>query len=188
MLIAIHRAERNNGSLQSLQKPMKPPSLLTILVAGFAFTSLAAAENIITYPNAETPAFTITAPDDWEFEAGTEDDPYCTLTKGDTVLYFKTVEGTEEKLDEAIEETYEYVQETYPKAELPTPKETKIDGKPALAAAGSGKDKDGVASHFGFAWVFIGKGKIAEIWFEAADSDEKIADEVAKILKSFKAK
>lgn len=167
---------------------MKLPSLLTILAAGLAFTSLASADTTIAYPDADKPVFTITAPDDWEFEAGTEEDPYCTLTKGDTVLYFKTVEGTEEKLEEAIEETYEYVKETYPKAELPEAKETKIDGKHALAAAGSGKDTDGVLTHFGFAWVFVGKGVIAEIWFESSESDEKAAGEAAKILKSFKAK
>lgn len=167
---------------------MKLPSLLTLLAAGLAFTSLASAETTIAYPSAEKPVFTVTAPDDWEFEAGTEDDPYCTLTKGDTVLYFKTVEGTEEKLDEAIEETYEYVKETYPKAELPEAKETKIDGKHALAASGSGKDTEGVLTHFGFAWVFVGKGHIAELWFESSESDEKLAAEAGKILKSFKAK
>ncbi len=168
-------------------KIMKLPSILTLIVS-LTLTSFVSADVTISYPSKEMPVFTVEAPDGWEFEAGSEDDPYCTLTKDDTVLYFKTVEGTEEKLDEAIEETYEYVKETYPKAELPTPKKTKIDGKDALAAAGSGKDTEGVATHFGFAWVFIGKGKIAEIWFEVADSDEKLADEAGKILKSFKAK
>ncbi|RBP42473.1 hypothetical protein DES53_106181 [Roseimicrobium gellanilyticum] len=166
---------------------MKLSSLLS-LVACLAFTSVASADTTtIHYPDEENAVFTVTAPDDWEFEAGTEDDPYCTLTKEDTVLYFKTVEGTEEALTEAIEETYEYVKETYPKAELPKPEETKIDGKPALAAAGKGKDEDGTPTEFGFAWVFVGKGKIAEIWFESADTDKKIVEEAVKILKSFKA-
>ena len=166
---------------------MKLPSLLTIIAASLAFTPFVFADITVSYPSKEKPVFTVEAPDDWEFEAGTDDDPYCTLTKDDTVLYFRTVEGTEDGLDEAIEETYEYVKETYPKAELPTPEKTKIDGKEAVAAAGSGKDKEGDTYHFGFAWVFIGKGKIAEIWFEAAESDEKLAEEAGKILKSFKA-
>ncbi|MEY4485415.1 MAG: hypothetical protein RL693_2867 [Verrucomicrobiota bacterium] len=168
---------------------MKLPSLLTLIAASLALTSLVSAADVtIYYPSEEKPVFSITAPEDWEFEAGSADDPYCTLTKDDTVLYFKTVEGTEEKLNEAIEETYEYVKENYPKAELPTPEKVKIDGKDAVAAAGSGKDKEGVLTHFGFAWVFVGKGKIAEIWFEAADADEKLSAEAGKILKSFKAK
>lgn len=166
---------------------MKLPSLLT-LIAGLAFTSLALADTTIAYPSADKPDFTITAPDDWHFEAGDDENPYCTLSKGDTILYFKSIEGTEEKLDEAIEETYAYVQETYPKAELPEAKETKIDGKHALAAAGSGKDEDGVLTQFGFAWVFFGEDKIAEIWFESAETDKKVAAEAQKILKSFKAK
>ncbi len=167
---------------------MKLPTLLTILAASLALTSLASADTTIAYPSAEKPVFTITAPDDWEFEAGSEENPYCTLTKGDTILYFKTVEGTEEKLDEAIEETYAYVEETYPKAKMPEAKETKIDGKHALSAAGSGKDEEGVLTQFGFAWIFVGKGHIAELWFESAESDEKVTAEAAKILKSFKAK
>jgi hypothetical protein len=168
---------------------MKFPSLLTLAATCFAFTSFASADNItIYYPSQEKAVFSVEAPDGWEFEAGDKDDPYCTLTKRDTVLYFKTVEGTKEKLDEAIQETYEYVKETYPKAKLPDPKETKIDGKDAVAASGDGKDKDGDVYHFGFAWVFVGKGQIAELWYEAADSDEKLAEEVGKILKSFKAR
>src|SRR5690242_19426885 len=107
---------------------MKLTSILS-LAACLAFTSVASADTTIHYPNEESAVFTVTAPDDWEFEAGTEDDPFCTLTKRDTVLYFKTVEGTEEGITEAIEETYEYVHETYPKADLPTPEETKIHGK-----------------------------------------------------------
>ena len=169
---------------------MKLKSLSTLVIAAaFAFTTLARAEDVtIHYPNQDKAVFTITAPESWEFEAGDKDDPYCTLSKGDTVLYFKTVEGTEEKLGEAIEETYEYVQETYPKAKLPEPKEVKIDGHEALAASGSGKDKEGTETHFGFAWVFVGKGQIAELWFESSDEDTKNGEEAAKILKSFKAK
>ena len=167
---------------------MKLPSLLTILAAGLAFNSLALADTTIAYPSAEKPDFTITAPDDWHFEAGSEENPYCTLSKGDTILYFKSIEGTEEKLDEAIEETYAYVQETYPKAELPEAKETEIDGKHAVAAAGSGKNKEGVLTQFGFAWVFFGEDKIAELWFESAESDKGVAAEASKILESFKAK
>ncbi len=168
---------------------MKLTSLLTLATACLAFAPFASAEDVtVFYPSEEKPVFTVTAPSDWEFEAGDNDDPYCTLSKDDVTLYFKTVEGTEEKLGEAIEETYEYVKETYPNAELPKPEETKIDGKPALAAAGHGKDKEGTATEFGFAWVFIGEGKIAEIWFESAEADEKLSAEAAKILKSFKAK
>lgn len=168
---------------------MKMPSLLTLAAACFAFTSFASADTTtVFYPNQENAVFSVEAPEGWEFEPGDKDDPYCTLTKADTTLYFKTVEGTKEKLDEAIKETYEYVKDTYPKAELPDPKETKIDGKDAVAASGEGKDKEGDLYHFGFAWVFVGKGQIAELWYEASDSDEKLAAEVGKILKSFKAK
>jgi hypothetical protein len=165
---------------------MKFTSILS-LAACLALTAVASADTTIHYPNEKEAVFTITAPDDWEFEAGTEDDPYCTLTKGDTVLYFQTVEGTEDGITAAIEGTYEYVQETYPKATLPKPEETKIDGKPALAASGNGKDEDGVATEFGFAWVFIDDKHIAELWFESSDTDKKIIAEAVKILKSFKA-
>jgi hypothetical protein len=168
---------------------MKFPSLLALAATAFGFAPFASAEDVtIYYPNQDKPVFSITAPEGWEFEPGDKDDPYCTLTKGDTVLYFKTVEGTEEKLGEAIKETYEYVHEEYPKAELPDAKETKIDGKEALAASGEGKDKEGTLTHFGFAWVFVGKGQIAELWYESSDKNEKNAKEAINILKSFKAK
>jgi len=163
--------------------------LPTILAAGLALTSLVSAADVtVFYPNEDKPVFTVTAPDDWEFAAGSEDNPYCTLTKGETVLYFKTVEGTEEKFGEAIEETYEYVKETYPGVELPQPNETKIDGKEALAASGSGKDKDGVLTNFGFAWVLASPSEIAELWYESSDTDQKVAAEAIAILSSFKAK
>ena len=168
---------------------MKLTALLALTATSLALSSLATAEDVtVFYPSQEKPVFTVTAPEDWEFEPGDNDDPYCTLSKDDVTLYFKTVEGTEEKLGEAIEETYEYVKETYPNAELPKPEETTIDGKPALSASGHGKDKDGTPTDFGFAWVFIGKGKIAEIWYEAAEADEKLTAEAVKVLKSFKAK
>jgi hypothetical protein len=163
----------------------KLTSLLSLAVC-LAFTAVASADTTIHYPNEKEAVFTITAPDDWEFEAGTEDNPYCTLTKGETTLYFQTVEATEEGITAAIEGTYEYVQETYPKAKLPKPEETKINGKVALTASGNGKDEDGVATEFGFAWVFIDDKHIAEIWFESSDTDKKIIAEAVKILESFK--
>lgn len=170
-----------------IKPTMKKTSPFTIIVASLALTSLAFADLIVSYPNQEGAVFTVQAPDSWEFEAGTDDEP-CTLSKDDTVLYFRTVEGTEEGIEEAITETYEYVKETYPNAELPKPEETKIDGKDSLAAAGSGKDKEGDVYHFGFAWVFINDTTIAEIWFEAPESDAALGEEAAKILKSFKVK
>lgn len=159
--------------------------LLTAALA-LSLVHLASADVTVSYPSKENPVFSIDAPDDWEFEAGTKDNPYCTLSKGDTTLYFRTVEGTEAKLNEAIEETYDYVKETYPKAALPQPKEMKIDGKDALVAQGSGKDEDGVATTFGFAWVFVSADHIAEVWFEAADSDKENVGAANKILNSFK--
>lgn len=183
---------REVGAIQPLVIPtMKTPSFLTAVLAAASLalaSSALAADVTVHYPNQEKAVFSITAPEDWEFEPGTEDDPYCTLSKGDTVLYFKTVEGTEEKLEEAIEETYEYVKEEYPSAELPVPKETQIDGKPALAASGQGKDTEGTKTEFGFAWVFIGEGKIAELWYESAEEDDTVTAEALKILKSFKGK
>lgn len=161
-----------------------------LLLAVFLALSLAhpaSADVTIFYPSQDKPVFTVESPEDWEFEAGSKDDPYCTLTKGDTVLYFRTVECTEEKLGEAIEETYDYVKETYPKAELPKPTELKIDGKDALVAQGAGKDEDGVATTFGFAWIFVSANHIAEVWFEAADSDKANVAAANKILNSFKA-
>jgi hypothetical protein len=161
--------------------------LFLALALTLSLAQYVSADVTVSYPSKENPVFTVEAPDDWEFEAGDKDDPYCTLTKGDTVLYFRTVEGTEEKLGEAIEETYEYVKETYPKAKLPKPKELKIDGKDALVASGSGKDEDGVATTFGFAWIFVSGDHIAEVWFEAADSDKENVEAANKILNSFKA-
>ena len=174
-------------SVPCIESIMRKTSTIAIIAASLALTSLVYADLIVSYPNQEEPVFTVQAPEDWEFEAGTDDEP-CTLSKEGTVLYFRTVEGTEEGIEEAITETYEYVKETYPDAELPKPEETKIDGKDSLAAAGSGKDKEGDVYHFGFAWVFINDTTIAEIWFEAPESDAALGEEAAKILKSFKVK
>jgi hypothetical protein len=167
---------------------MKLASIRSLIAASLTFATLASADITIFYPSEEKAVFTIQAPEGWEFEAGTQEDPYCTLSKDDTVLWFRTVEGNEDALDEAIEETYEYVKETYPKATLPTPEKTKIDGKVAVAAAGNGKDTEGTPTQFGFAWVFIGEDKIAELWFEVPDTDKGLLEEAAEILKSFKAK
>ena len=80
------------------------------------------------------------------------------------------------------------MRETYPKAELPTPEKTTIDGKVAVAAAGNGKGTEGTLTQFGFAWVFVGEDKIAELWFEVPESDKDLLEEATEILKSFKAR
>ncbi len=167
---------------------MHLPFISAFIAACLSFTSLAHADLTIFYPDEKNAVFSIKAPEGWEFEAGTEEDPYCTLSKDDTVLSFCTVEGDEDSLEEAIEGTYEYVRETYPKAELPTPEKTTIDGKAAVAAARSGKDTEGTLTQFGFAWVFVGEDKIAELWFEVPESDKDLLKEAAEILKSFKAR
>ena len=127
--------------------------------------------------------------EDSEIEPAEEEGGYFTLT-GPTgaMLSFRTVEGSEEGMKDAIADSLAYVKETYSNVQLDDAKDHKVNGLEGFYSTGSGKDKDdGSVVVFGMAWYALEDGSIGEIWFEAGNTDKAGAEAADKILNTFKA-
>ncbi len=165
-------------------------SVATSLVFLLALGAAAQASQTIMYPTTESPSFMITAPDDWKLDPADEEGGYFDLN-GPTgaVLSFRTVEGTDEGMKNAIQECIDYLNETYNNVKLDKPVDHKVNGLEGFYAVGTGKDKeDGSNMVFGMAWYALKDGSIGEIWFACEATDKAGADQADKILNSFKAK
>ncbi len=155
-------------------------ALSMAMVAGSVF----AASTTIAYPTADDPSFMIQVPGDWEFEAADEEGDYFSVT-GPTgaVLYFRTVEASEDGLESAIEETIEYVNENYSDVDIEDPTEETLNGMDGFSAVGTGEDEAGDQYVFAFGWYILDDEELVEIWYEATADDEG-AKVAANIIKS----
>lgn len=161
--------------------------LVLTLVAGAAVSADAA--QTILYPTEESPSFSITAPDKWTLVPAEAEGDYFTL-QGPTgaVLSFRTVEGSENGMQNAIAESMAYLEQAYGNVQLDEPADHEVNGLEGFYATGSGKDKgDGTVVVFGMAWYALADGTIGEIWFEAENTDKAGAEAAGKILDTFRA-
>lgn len=163
-------------------------TLLALVVAPLLLLS-AHADTLVCYPDVDEPVFSFTIPDDsWDFAPSEGDDVdggYCTLQRGNTILYFRTVECSEESIVDAIQETFDYIIEEYDEAEIADPSELTIQGYDALGSSGTGIDADGYEWVFGFAWIFIDAENIAEVWFESTTDEVGNQRAANRILNTF---
>lgn len=167
---------------------MKSIFLASLALTFSLFAATPAAADTTAYPNATKPSFLIDHPANWEMEPGENVGDYMTLT-GPTgvVVQFRTIPGSESAIDDALEETRQYLEETFTDVELGEPESSKHRGLEMFMVSGAGLDKDGEAVGFTIAFLALKDGKIAELWFSVMADDDKGAAAAGKVLDSFRA-
>ena len=160
--------------------------LFAVVLSMSMMVGSAFAESVtIAYPSADEPSFLVKAPEDWEFEAADEEGDYFSISgPSGATLYFRTVEASEDGLEDAIEETFEYVQGEYSNVDIDDPTEETLNGMEGFSAVGTGTDEDDDSYVFAFGWYVLDDEELVEVWYEALADDEEGANEAAKILKS----
>ena len=169
---------------------MKNFSALT-LAWTLAFAAFAQAADLqkIAYPTAEEASFVISAPKSWEMSAAEQAGDYFNLESPDGAVFsFRTIEGTEESLNAAIEASVKDLNERFDAVELGEAEDWKPNGLTGLYAVGTGKEKDGGAPiKIGVGWCALEDGKIAEMWFVADEGDTKGLKQAEDIANSLSA-
>jgi len=156
-----------------------------LVIAGLATAQRASAVKM-GYPNTEHASFLIDVPEDWEVAPGAEAGDYVDLT-GPTgaVISMRTIEGSEDDLHAAIEETKAFLGENYTSITLTDAQEVVKEGQPGFQQGGTGKDKaDGHDVLFALAWIALKDGHIGEIWAVVTKGDPGAVAAV-KIIDSF---
>lgn len=139
----------------------------------------------IAYPTADAPSFVLEVPKTWKLEPAEEEGDFFQLEGPTGAIYsFRTIEGSKESLDGAIDESIKEIDKQFKDVELGKAQDWKPDGLTGIYAVGTGKDKDGNPIKVGVGWVALNDGKIAEMWFVADADDEKGMDEASAIANS----
>jgi len=157
-------------------------SLFAALALAVSVPAYAQETNVIAYPTVDEASFIIEVPDDWEMTAAEEVGEYFHLD-GPTgaVFSFRTIEGSEDALQEAIEGSLEDVSSLFSEIELGDAEDWTPDGLTGFYAVGSGKDKDGTDVRIGLAWCALNDGKIAQMWF-VTDLDDAPGIKAAELI------
>lgn len=169
---------------------MKIKTLFVVALLTLTGLSLRAAEmQQIAYPTADKPSFIITVPSDWEMTQAEKEGDFFHLDGPTGALFsFRTIEGTQESLDDAIKESLKDAAEMFDDLDMGTAEDFKPDGLQGFYATGKGKDKkDGTPVRIGMAWCALNDGTIAELWFVSDLDDTKgmnAASDIANSLKS----
>lgn len=153
---------------------MKRLLLLPGLIAILGLTFAQAAEvKTIAYPTAEAASFVIEAPGSWEITPAEEEGDYFHL-EGPTgaTFSFRTIEGSQDTLEEAIKASLEDINEKFTDVEMGDAQDWTPANLEGFYATGQGKEKDGTVVRIGVAWCALKDGKIAELWF-VSDIDDK---------------
>lgn len=170
-----------------LSVPKLTPVAL-LLCTGLVLASSAQAGKM-GYPSPDHASFFVDLPDGWEVTPGEEVGDFVDVNSDSGVyLAFRTIEGSESAMQEAIEDSVAYLQENYRNVSVGEPVSTEQQGGlTAFYMDGTGKDEEGTAMTFRMAWIALEDGKIGEIWFAApVDAKGDIA-KAAKVLGSFRA-
>lgn len=166
---------------------MKPQILACAAAVVLGLTSIVQADTI-AYPTAEQPSFLIEVPANWEMTQAEEEGDFFHLD-GPTgaVFSFRTIKGSKESLDAAIEASVDAASEKLSDLEFGEPQDWKPDGLTGIYMTGQGKDKDGTPMRIGMAWCALNNGQIVELWFVSEATDAKgmsAAEDIANSLTS----
>jgi hypothetical protein len=157
----------------------------------FAFVPLTRAAELekIAYPTADKPSFIITVPKSWKMTAAEDEGDYFHLeSPTDAVFSFRTIDGSEDSLKTAIEDTVKDINKRFDAVELGDAEDWKPNGLTGLYAVGSAKEKeDGAPIKIGVGWCALEDGKIAEMWFVADEDDAKGIKQAEDIANSLTA-
>lgn len=142
----------------------------------------------LMYPDADHTSFIIHVPTDWKLTQAEEAGDYCHL-HGPTgaVFSFRTIDGDQHSLDDAMKNSIEQVHKKFKDAEIGDAKDWTPDGMSGFYAVGEGKESDGNEVKIGMGWCALKDGKIAEWWFVTDIKDSEGMDEANKIANSLEA-
>jgi hypothetical protein len=158
-----------------------------LMFAGLALASSAQAGKM-GYPSLDHASFLVDLPDGWEVTPGEEVGDFVDVNSDSGVyLAFRTIEGSESAMEEAIEDSIAYLKENYKNVDVGEPVDAKQAGLTGFYMDGSGKDQDGTAIVFRMAWLALNDGTIGEIWFAAPADDKAGIAAASKALNSFRA-
>lgn len=167
---------------------MKIQTLLVALTLAISLPAYAEDTSVIAYPTIEEASFIIETPSDWELTPAEEAGEYFHLEGPTGALFsFRTIDGDESALQEAIQDTLTDINELFTDVELGDAQDWTPAGLTGFYATGSGKDKDGTGVRIGVAWVALNDGKIAQVWFVADNDDAKgmrVAEGIANSIAS----
>ncbi len=163
-------------------------SVLAALALAISIPAHAEETTLIAYPTLEETSFTIEVPDSWKLTEAEGDGDFFHLDGPTGAIFsFRTIEGSEDSLQVAIEDTMTDLGTLFTKIELGDAQDWTPGGLTGFYATGSGKDKDGTEVRIGVAWCALSDGKIAQMWF-VADADDasgmKAAESIANSLAS----
>lgn len=158
-----------------------------VMFAGLIAASSAQA-GTMGYPSPDHASFLVDLPDGWEITPGEEVGDFVDVNSDSGVyLAFRTIEGSESAMQEAIEDSVGYLKETYKAVNVGEPVDAHQAGLTGFYMDGSGKDEDGTAIVFRMAWLALKDGHIGEIWFAAPADDKAGIAAASKALNSFRA-
>lgn len=168
----------------SVQKLALVPLLM---LAGLAVASQARA-GVLGYPSTDHASFLVDLPDSWEVTPGEEVGDFVDVNSESGVyLAFRTIEGSESAMQEAIEDSVGYLKENYKNVNVGEPVDAHQAGLTGFYMDGTGKDEEGTAIVFRMAWLALKDGHIGELWFAAPADDKAGIAAASKVLNSFRA-
>ena len=158
-----------------------------LLSAGLILASSAQA-GVLGYPSTDHASFLVDIPDSWEVTPGEEVGDFVDVNSDSGVyLAFRTIEGSESAMQEAIEDSVAYLKENYKNVSVGEPVDAHQAGLTGFYMDGTGKDEDGAGVVFRMAWLALKDGTIGEIWFAAPADDKAGAAAAGRVLNSFRA-
>lgn len=168
---------------------MKKSALLPLMLLFVGLLAVATAQaKTLGYPSVDKASFLVDLPDDWTVEPGEGVGDYVHVNSESGVyLAFRTVEASDNAMQDAIKESIAFLQDNYKNAKVGDPKEVKQAGLDGFVMDGTGEDSDGTAVVFRMAWVALKDGHIGEIWFVAFSDDEDGINAGGAALSSFRA-
>ncbi len=166
---------------------MKSLLFVPLLFAASLFASGPIEAKLLAYPGPDNASFVIEHPDDWEVTPGEEVGDYVTLTGPTGVnLQLRTIPGNESSMNDALAESFKFLEETFTNLEMLEPETTERGGLTQMTVAGKGVDSEGEKTGFMLFYVALNDGNIAEIWFSVYADDQQGFDAATKVLKSFR--
>lgn len=168
---------------------MKKSALLPLMLLFVGLLAVATAQaKTLGYPSVDKASFLVDLPDDWTVEPGEGAGDYVHVNSESGVyLAFRTVEASENAMQDAIKESIAFLQDNYKNVKVGDSKEITQAGLDGFVMDGAGEDSDGAAVVFRMAWVALKDGHIGEIWFVAFSDDEDGINAGGAALSSFRA-
>jgi len=166
---------------------MKQSFVASLLLAAGMTLAASAHADTLAYPSPDAASFVVDYPSSWEMTPGEATGDYLTLmSEAGTTLMLRTIPGSEEEVQQAVQDQIAYVHETYKNVVLSEPTDSEQQGLKGFYTAGTAKDAEIGNVRIAMAWYALNDGTIGEIWFVGPVDDTGGIDEAVAILDSFR--